>query len=66
MKSHRHGHPLALDYIALTLAALLWFAFLLSGTPSAPSMVSEPMPADLQSERAEEARIPRGCDDEPF
>jgi hypothetical protein len=27
---------LALDYIALTLAAVLWFTFLLSGTPYAP------------------------------
>jgi hypothetical protein len=36
MKSHRHGHPLALDYIALTLAAVLWLTYLLNGTLYAP------------------------------
>ena len=29
MKSHRHERPLALDYIALTLAPVLWFTYLL-------------------------------------
>ena len=36
IRSHRHGRPLALDYIALTLAAVLWLTYLLSGTPYAP------------------------------
>ena len=36
MKSLKRQRPFALDYIALTLAAVLWFAVLLSGTPYAP------------------------------
>lgn len=36
MRSHTHTRPLAFYYIALTLAAVLWFTFLLSGTPYAP------------------------------
>jgi hypothetical protein len=34
--THKHQRPLALDYIALVLAAVLWFSFLLSGTPYTP------------------------------
>ena len=36
MQPRTHRRPLALDYIALTLAALLWFTYLLNGTPYAP------------------------------
>ena len=36
MKPRTHRRSLALDYIALVLAAVLWFTYLLSGTPNAP------------------------------
>ena len=50
MKSH------TLDYIALTLAALLWFAFLLSGTPYAPPAVPKLPQPDSRPDQCEHQR----------
>jgi hypothetical protein len=36
-KAHTSQRPVIVDYIAITLATLLWFSFLLSGTPYMPS-----------------------------
>jgi hypothetical protein len=35
--THKHQRPLTLDYIALLLAAVLWFTYLLSGMPYQPA-----------------------------
>ena len=36
MKAHTNPRSLALDYIALTLAAVLWYGWLLNAEPYTP------------------------------
>ncbi len=55
--THKHQRPLTLDYIALLLAAVLWFAFLLSGTPYTPS--AGPVSCCGTRSRARDGRPPR-------
>jgi len=46
MKSHTHQRALALVYIALTLAAVFWFTYLLNGMPHSqpsPSILRKPI-----------------------
>ena len=55
MESLKRQRRSLLVYIALTLAALLWFAFPLSGAPSAPydpdqTLKNEPIAANYSAE----------------